>query len=209
MQETTPLKEWDLEGTLALDFANTADNHASAQPIEKLSSYFDLISWAQAANLLTENEAQTLMEKVSKQSKVVSLVLHRAIELREAIYRIFSAVANESEPENLDLLYINEAHIEALKKAQIVPTSKGFEWNWDSNKGSFDQILWPIAHSAIELLFSEDLNRVGQCADDRGCGWLFYDTSRNHNRRWCSMNDCGNRAKSRNFYKRQTQKQKK
>ena len=209
MQETILPKEWDLEGKLALDFANTAENHASAQPIEKLNSYFDLISWSQAANLLTENEARTLLGEVSKQSMAVSAALNRAIELREAIYRIFSAVANESEPDKKDLLYLSEAHIEALKKAQIVPTSKGFEWNWDSIKGSFDQMLWPIAHSAIELLFSEDLNRVGQCADDRGCGWLFYDTSRNHNRRWCSMNDCGNRAKSRSFYKRKTQKQKK
>ena len=56
-------------------------------------------------------------------------------------------------------------------------------------------MLWPVAHSAAELLISDDLDRVKQCADDRGCGWLFVDTSRNRSRRWCSMESCGNRAK--------------
>jgi predicted RNA-binding Zn ribbon-like protein len=65
-------------------------------------------------------------------------------------------------------------------------------------------MLWPVARSAADLLTSaEELARVGQCADDRGCGWLFFDTSRNHSRRWCAMKDCGNRAKARRHYRRQ------
>lgn len=31
------------------------------------------------------------------------------------------------------------------------------------------------------------------------CLWGFYDTSRNHSRRWCSMEVCGNRNKVRAF----------
>ncbi len=31
------------------------------------------------------------------------------------------------------------------------------------------------------------------------CLWAFYDTSRNHSRRWCSMESCGNRNKVRAF----------
>ncbi|MCE7985865.1 MAG: hypothetical protein DYG89_32200 [Caldilinea sp. CFX5] len=34
-----------------------------------------------------------------------------------------------------------------------------------------------------------------QCEDERGCGFLFIDTSKNRSRRWCSMESCGNRAK--------------
>ncbi|MFG1928500.1 CGNR zinc finger domain-containing protein [Cryptosporangium sp. NPDC048952] len=29
------------------------------------------------------------------------------------------------------------------------------------------------------------------------CGWLFLDNSRNASRRWCEMDDCGNRARGR------------
>lgn len=201
------MKDWDLvEERLPLDFANTAENHASTQPIERLNSYSDLVGWSRAAGLLAENEARCLLEEAADHSTEVSAVLVKAIELREAIYRIFSAIANEEEPDRKDLSYLNEALIKALMQAQIVPTSNGFEWRWVTGKDSLDQMLWPIAHSAIELLFSEELNRVGECADDRGCGWLFFDTSRNRIRRWCSMDDCGNRAKSREFYRRKTQK---
>jgi predicted RNA-binding Zn ribbon-like protein len=62
--------------------------------------------------------------------------------------------------------------------------------------------MWPVVHSAAELLTSPHLDRVRQCADDRGCGFLFFDTSRNGSRRWCSMESCGNRAKARRHYQR-------
>jgi predicted RNA-binding Zn ribbon-like protein len=35
---------------------------------------------------------------------------------------------------------------------------------------------------------------VGQCP---GCGCLFLIHSRNHSRRWCTLEVCGNRAKAR------------
>ena len=44
--------------------------------------------------------------------------------------------------------------------------------------------------------------RVRMCEAPDGCGWLFYDETRNGTRRWCSMKDCGNRAKARRHYAR-------
>ncbi|MCK4450409.1 MAG: CGNR zinc finger domain-containing protein, partial [Anaerolineae bacterium] len=37
-----------------------------------------------------------------------------------------------------------------------------------------------------------------------GCDWLFVDASKNHSRRWCSMNMCGSRVKARRYYQRKT-----
>jgi predicted RNA-binding Zn ribbon-like protein len=42
---------------------------------------------------------------------------------------------------------------------------------------------------------------VGVCPGE-GCGWLFFDASKNRSRRWCAMEDCGNRAKARRHYRR-------
>jgi predicted RNA-binding Zn ribbon-like protein len=36
------------------------------------------------------------------------------------------------------------------------------------------------------------------CADDE-CEWAFYDSSKNRSRTWCSMEVCGNRAKTRAY----------
>ncbi len=35
------------------------------------------------------------------------------------------------------------------------------------------------------------------------CEWAFFDTSRNHSRTWCSMEECGNREKTRRYRARQ------
>ena len=60
---------------------------------------------------------------------------------------------------------------------------------------SLDGLLRPVVLAAAQLLTSDWVGRVKQCEDDRGCGFLFIDTSKNRSRRWCSMDGCGNRAK--------------
>ena len=76
-------------------------------------------------------------------------------------------------------------------------------WRLAAEDAEFDLPLWPIVQSAAELLLSEHLRgRVGQCADPSGCGWLFLDLSKNRSRRWCSIQDCGNRAKQRRLQAR-------
>jgi predicted RNA-binding Zn ribbon-like protein len=211
LKNTNLGRDWgSVTERLPLNFANTVELHASTQPKEKLKSYFDLVSWCLAAGLLTENEAQYVLREAENHPSETSAVLDKAIELREIIYRIFSAIANDREAESADLANLNKAHIEALSQAKIVPTINGFDWSWAVGKESLDRMLWPIAHSAVSLLTSEDIDRVGQCGDDRGCGWLFFDTSRNHSRRWCSMEDCGNRAKAhrahRHYYRQSMKK---
>jgi predicted RNA-binding Zn ribbon-like protein len=45
-------------------------------------------------------------------------------------------------------------------------------------------------------------SRMKACrAED--CRWAFYDRSRNRSRAWCSMRECGNRAKARSYRARQ------
>jgi len=62
-------------------------------------------------------------------------------------------------------------------------------------------VLHPVAWAASQLLVSPELQHVNACANER-CGWMFVDTSRKHNRKWCEMGVCGNRAKARRFYQR-------
>jgi CGNR zinc finger len=52
------------------------------------------------------------------------------------------------------------------------------------------------ARQARELLYALFLDRV-QCPGER-CGWLFLDTTKRGNPRWCSMSECGQEAKNLN-----------
>jgi predicted RNA-binding Zn ribbon-like protein len=188
---------------LCLSFANTADWHASDQPVEGLKSYWDLLNWGVTVEVLSREKASQLA-KIAEDSPVkAESVLRSAIELREAIYRIFSAVANLCSVNTDDLQILDLSIQKYYPLLQISGSDNVFGLSWPQDSESLDQVLWPVIQSAIQLLTSERLDRVGQCDDDRGCGWLFYDTSRNKSRRWCSMETCGNRAKVHRHYEKQ------
>lgn len=183
------------DSALCLEFANTADWHASAQPIESLLSYQDLLVWAQAHDLLSAREQTALARLAVAEAVAAATVLAHAIDLREAIYRIFVARAASATPMAADLAMLNQALSEALPHLQLQPSPQGYTWRWTTLADTLAGVLRPIALSAANLLTSVQLTRVKQCEDERGCGFLFIDTSKNRSRRWCSMESCGNRAK--------------
>jgi predicted RNA-binding Zn ribbon-like protein len=190
-----------LGGRLCLDFANTADWHSSKDPVEFLTSYSELVAWSQQRGILTGCQAQSLLREAADRPLDAAAVLERAIALRETIYRIMSAISHGDTPPAADLTALNVELSTAMACSRIVPEAGGFVWDWAGGEHALDRMLWPVARDAAELLTAEELFRVGQCSDER-CGWLFLDMSRNHTRRWCSMKDCGNRAKARRHYRR-------
>jgi predicted RNA-binding Zn ribbon-like protein len=195
---------FDLDaGSLCLNFANSVEWHASDHPDDKLRNYADLIAWAEAAAVLSPDQADRSRRMAQKQPQMARAAFDRAIQLREAIYRLFVDVSKQGAFHAKDLALLNEALSESLSHLQVVASSAGFEWGWAESFVDFNQILWPVARSAGDLLTSDKLERVRKCADERGCGYLFVDTSRNHSRRWCSMESCGNRAKAHRHYRRQ------
>jgi predicted RNA-binding Zn ribbon-like protein len=193
------------EGWLCLDFANTANWHASSVPVEELTSYPVLLEWARGEGIVSPEEAEGLLAEASRNPQAAEAALERAIALREAIYRIFSALAHDRPAPPEDLAFLNGVLAEKLDGLWVVGGASGFGWGWRADPRSLDWFLGPIARSAAELLTSPALARVGQCADDRGCGWLFLDLTKNHSRRWCSMESCGNRAKVMQHYQRKHQ----
>lgn len=187
-------------GRLCLDFANTPGSRSSGQPVERLGSYEDLASWGRQAGVLTEAQAQRLVQEAARRPTDAEATLRWAIALREAIYRVFSAVANERQPEGADLAVLNAA-LKALAMSEILQTNGGFAWTWKEDEDALDRMLWPVVRSAADLLTSKELSSVRECAAD-DCSWLFMDTSRNQSRRWCDMKTCGNRAKARKHYQK-------
>jgi len=190
------------EAHLCLDFANTIEWHTSGHPVEHLHTYADLIEWAQEVQLIDTDEAAGLLAAATREPQDAEEALREAVALREAIYQLFSAASDSREPGQADLDLFNRALARALSRAVIHPEADGFRWARNPESRRLDRILAPVVLSAAELLTSENLYRVGVCADEGGCGWLFYDTSRNRSRRWCSMGSCGNRAKAQRHYQR-------
>jgi predicted RNA-binding Zn ribbon-like protein len=187
-------------GLLCLDFANTVSWRGTDDPQEYLNGYGDLLRWSRRLGILDDTEYEMLHREAERSPGKAEEVHGRAVVLREAIYGVLSAVIDGGEPEAEDLDTMNGELSEALKNARIVPSEEGFSQEFPRGT-SLEQLLWPIAKSASDLLLSDGLDRVRRCASDE-CRWLFLDTSRNRSRRWCDMRDCGNRMKARRHYSR-------
>ena len=86
-------------------------------------------------------------------------------------------------------------------RAEVVPAAGGFGWSTAVPRSVLGRPLWAVLWNGLELLTSARLGQVRTCADAR-CGWMFLDLSRNRTRRWCAMENCGNRAKVRRHYAR-------
>jgi len=193
--ETTHNFEFDA-GRLCLDFANTLGDRPVAQPREEdLHTYADLVAWSEVAGIIAGEDAAPLLREAQRRPADADATFARAIALREAIYRVFSAIAADTAPPARDFATLNATIAEAMTHARLVPTDGHFDWQWERDAGLGD-MLRPVAWSAAELLTAEELHRVHECAG-HDCGWLFLDMSKNGSRRWCSMGTCGNRAKAR------------
>ena len=199
--KTSPKKLKLQHGLLCFDFTNTLIWRLREEPIEGFGDFSIFIKWGRYIGLLTEETAATLLTEGERNPEEAARVLEQAIELREALYGIIVAKVEGNQPEEGNLVALNSEISNMFKRMLLTEIGDQFEWGWRIAETDLDQMLWPILLSATELLTSPEMERIGICEGD-GCGWLFYDRSRNHSRKWCDMGDCGNRAKARRYYKR-------
>jgi predicted RNA-binding Zn ribbon-like protein len=190
------------ESYLCLDLVNTVDWRRGELYGETLHSYTDLVAWAGRVALVSAEEAAALLAQAETDPADAQAVFDRAIVLREAIYRVIHAVVEDSAPSSQDIAQVNREVGAAMAWGELCPTGAGFSLQWKTDVSRLDGMLAPIARSAADLLTSGALDRLGICPGDGDCGWVFYDTSRNHSRTWCSMESCGNRAKAKRHYKK-------
>ncbi len=189
-----------LGGWLCLDFVNSIENRAGHGPEDFLTSYPDLVRWGAHAGLVTDATAARLIVRAAADEPAAREALQQALALRAALHRLFLAIASRQRPDPADLERLRRAYADAMSGATLVPANERFAWAWRSDEQRLDHLLWPVARSAVELLTTGDPRRIKVCENPYGCGWLFYDASKNGSRRWCSMEGCGSQVKMRRQY---------
>jgi predicted RNA-binding Zn ribbon-like protein len=189
---------------LCLDFVNTVGNRAGEIVSERLATWPDLIAWCKDAALLDERGTREIDRRFRNDHALAQRLLNTATQLREAIYRIFVAVTRRKSPEQIDLDILNEMLVRAPVTLRVQCCDASYTCTRVSSAFDDARLLGPIAWSAAELLESERLHLVRQCAN-AACRWLFLDLTKNHSRRWCDMGDCGSHEKARRYYARKKQ----
>lgn len=198
-------REFDLSGgILCLDFANTVSRRKiPGRTYDNLPEYSDLVMFAKQSGVISPQYARELLAAGLVEPRKAAQVLQAAIVLREAIYRVYSAIADFRAANFKDVKLLEEFAGEAMRHRQLTTAGRSYHWEWKRDKDQvLAYVLWPIGQSAADLLTSERVKKVRECAAPT-CAWLFLDESRNHSRRWCDMSVCGNRQKARRHYQRQ------
>lgn len=173
-----------IAGHVALDFVNTAEERGHPDAGDALRTVDDLCLWGQRRGLIT----------LSADSGPWPLELPAAVEARELLYRVFLGRARGLRAPAADLSRLGELAATAYQAAHLSQEPDGrLAWNWSPSQ------LATVRHvavaSAVQLLSQSPAARLKQCPGDH-CGWFFLDATKRGNRRWCSMGECGQEAKT-------------
>jgi len=172
-----------VSGRRCLDFAGTLKYRTSERE-ELLTDPGLLSDWAVQAGLLDDAIEITDDDLVA------------AIAIREAIYRTVIARLEQRWPQVSDVNLINEWASQPQLTARLLRTGA------TRREGTAAQLLASLAADLLDLIAGADIENVKECSDP-GCTRLYLDASRGHNRHWCGMGTCGNRAKVQAFRARQ------
>jgi predicted RNA-binding Zn ribbon-like protein len=184
-------------GHLAIDFVNTLGGRPQDPDDEYLNCYFDLLAWTELTGLLQPSSVSDLRTVATADPESADAALERARLLRESLDRLLRANLDpKTQPRMSDTATIRAAYLEAIAHATLQPHNLHLAWTWPDGTKDINRPLWPIALSAVDLFHTAPLQLLAQC---QHCRWLFLDTSRQHNRRWCSMNACGAIMKMRRY----------
>jgi len=176
---------------LSLDFVGT-EFRRSGEHQDRLASFEILRDWLKQAGLLASPEAVALAKHCP--AKASERVLSVARELRKSIRSAAEAIIDGKPVPLGPIRAINNLLEKRDGHFQIERRSTQLERRFIAEMSDPLTLLAPVAESAADLLCNANPALIRKCADE-SCDLLFYDSTKNHRRRWCSMSACGNRAK--------------
>lgn len=181
----------------ALDFVNTELVEAGMRT-DLLRDVQRLVRWLDGAGLLRGASAAQALAMARGRPHMLA----DALQLRAAMRSVIEQRIDGRRASQAALDVINRYLSLDPGHTLLASTSGGIERRFERELRDPAQLLQPIASGAAELLCEAEPALIKRCAN-HACILYFYDTSKNHARRWCSMDVCGNRTKVAAHYKRQ------
>jgi predicted RNA-binding Zn ribbon-like protein len=174
----------------ALDFMNTLAQGPDG-PTEYLQSNKDVVEWLKVMGYLDAAEHPSYRREI---------LADTAQALREVIRKL---VFQRKSGKKVDINTLNAYLMHGRYRVSLVRREDGaLEVQHEHEKDTPEQLLAQVAEAAAQLLATGDFDLIRKCeADD--CVLWFYDRTKAHRRRWCSMALCGNRHKVARFRERQ------
>ncbi|MEO7715701.1 MAG: ABATE domain-containing protein [Capsulimonas sp.] len=188
-----------LGNALCLDFVNT-ERMRDGERVDLIEDADDLWAWIVEAGAMTPEAAEDAAIQVTPQQ-----ALAEARELRVAVRGMVEAIVC-GEPVSKEAVAVVNAHlIRRRGYSQLTLSDDGIGREFRAEYIGGQDFLYAVAESAAEILANGDWGLIRKCESAR-CILFFYDTTKNHGRRWCSMEGCGNRHKAAEHYRRRRAK---
>jgi predicted RNA-binding Zn ribbon-like protein len=171
----------------ALDILNTVPMIAG-ELTDMLQSDADVLRWLEVVGLPA---ARSMLKPLA--------LLHGMRTLREMIR---SVIEKRKAGKKADVTALNEFLAKGQSYLSLLPEKNGalrVHREWEQRTA--EQVLAPLAEMAATFIAEADFGLVRRC-EDAHCVLWFYDRTRSHHRRWCSMATCGNRHKVAAFRER-------
>lgn len=175
-----------------------ADRDTAAGEIGLIQAFVNTVDLQDGPELLTDQNTlrDWLVAKglMSTEASVSADELRHAIAVREAMRGIIGG--NSGQPVYpVDLATLNEAAAASRPRIRFGSGGKArLEPEVTGAVGALGRLVLTL-YSAMQ---SPEWDQLKLCGSDT-CRWAFFDRSKNHSSRWCSMASCGNRAKARRF----------
>jgi len=175
----------------ALDFLNTMPMIDGA-PAERIVSFTALVDFLVEKELIAQDDAA----HARRTWPHADTTLARARAIRERFRAIVLEIASGNVPSARALAKLNSELREATggEYVEVRATEDGLTRCHRLRRQGPDDVLAPLARAIATFLTKSELGYVRKC-EDPACTIYFLDTSKNHRRRWCSMELCGNRNK--------------
>jgi predicted RNA-binding Zn ribbon-like protein len=168
--------------------------------VDLLEDYSDFISWLSQAHVIDSSTAEQVVIKWGNTAEG-ELAFEQAIEFREVLRDMVEHTGKGRHVPQPAIEAINSLLRSRPGYSEVIRVRSGFEKKFYLELNKAINLIVPVAESASDLLCHADLSLIKKC-ENSDCILYFYDTTKNHARRWCSMNSCGNRAKAAAHYKR-------
>jgi predicted RNA-binding Zn ribbon-like protein len=184
---------------LCLDLVNTEPMRDGVR-VDLLERFADLVAWLREAGTLSDEAARRALEQWDG-SEEGTAALGEARRLRAALRSGAEQWATGRPAGDGVVRAVNRVLAACPAHARLVRQGGRLVSRSVPVSESAVQLMAPVAESAAWLLEHGDPSLVRRC-DGTGCVLVFYDTTKNRSRRWCSMEGCGSRAKAGAYYRR-------
>ena len=171
-----------LAGHPALDFLNTRPM-VDGKLVDIFGEDADVVRWLKQAGMASQPvRTEKFSESLVGAARVLRETVRDLVQKRRDGLSIDPSALNEFLAQGPSYLLLIWDKSQTLRTERVSQTDTA------------GQVLAPLAESAAELLVAGNFELIRRC-EDAQCVLWFYDQTKSHHRRWCSMATCGNRYK--------------